>query len=249
MPARDRHITFEAGFNCRDLGGYPTDDGQHVRWGVLFRSGTLHRLTTADLETAKIRLGLRTVIDLRSTAELARTASFEGDAVVVHHAPLFEEDALPFKWAEPDDPEPPPGEDYVAIAETGADSLVLALKVIADGAHPVAFHCAAGKDRTGILASLLLSALGVSDDDIRRDYELTNLSFSAHVAWATLNDPAEAADIQSRPRWLNNASGSVIGAFLAILRARHGSIEGYLRDLGIDGDVVQTLRRRVLERP
>lgn len=50
---RDRHIPFEACFNCRDLGGYATNDGRLVRWGVVFRSGSLHRLTTADLETAK----------------------------------------------------------------------------------------------------------------------------------------------------------------------------------------------------
>jgi protein-tyrosine phosphatase len=214
---------------------------------VVFRSGALHRLTTFDLETARRDLGLRTVIDLRSTAELARTGAFVGDAVVVHHAPLFEEDALPFKWAEPDDPEPPPGEDYVAIAETGARSLALALEVMAEEAHPVAFHCAAGKDRTGILASLLLSALGVSDDDIGRDYELTNLSRASHLAWAKVHDPAEAADMESRPPWLNTASGSVIRAFLEILRTRHGSIDGYLHDLGVDGGVVQTLRSRLLE--
>ena len=52
------------------------------------------------------------------------------------------------------------------------------------GEHPVVFHCAAGKERTGILAGLLLSALGVSDETIMEDYELTNLSLAAHLSWA-----------------------------------------------------------------
>ena len=124
------------------------------------------------------------MIDLRSSAELERSGRVSGLDVAFHHAPLFEEDSLPFKWAEPDDPEPPPGEDYVAIAENGASALAAALEVIAAGEHPVVFHCAAGKERIGILAGLLLSALGVSDETIMEDYELTNLSLAAHLSWA-----------------------------------------------------------------
>jgi protein-tyrosine phosphatase len=242
----NRHLIFEAGFNCRDLGGYRTDDGRTVRWGVVYRSGSLHRLTSADLECAN-RIGLRTVIDLRSSAELERSGRISVTDVAFHHAPLFEEDSLPFKWAEPDDPEPPLGEDYVAIAENGASALATALGVIAEGEHPVVFHCAAGKDRTGILAGLLLSALGVPDQTIMEDYELTNLSLAAHLSWAKVNDPKEAAEIVARPKWLLQSSGPAMKAFLEILRARHGSIEGYLRGLGVKDKTLDTLRARLLE--
>jgi protein-tyrosine phosphatase len=241
-----RHVTFEAGFNCRDLGGYETDDGRTVRWGVAYRSGSLHRLTSVDLDAAN-RIGFRTVIDLRSGAEVERSGRISGIDVAFHHAPLFEEDSLPFKWAEPDDPEPPPGEDYVAIAENGASALVTALGVIAEGEHPVVFHCAGGKDRTGILASLLLSALGVSDETIMEDYELTKLSLAARLSWAKINDPKEAAEIASRPTWLLESSGPGIKAFLEILRTRHGSVEGYLRGLSVANETLDTLRARLLE--
>lgn len=247
MTERDRHVTFEAGFNCRDLGGYPTNEGRLVRWGVVFRSGSLHRLTTADLESAK-RIGVRTVIDLRSTAELERNGRYPGDDVAFHHAPLFEEDRVPFKWAEPDDPEPPLGEDYVAIAETGASSLAGALSVIAGGDHPVVFHCAAGKDRTGILAGLLLATLGVPDETITDDYEMSNLSLAAHLAWAEVNDPEEAAEITGRPSWLLHSSGPVIKAFLDIVRSRYGSTEGYLTTaLGVNTEIIERLRVRLLD--
>jgi len=241
----NRHVTFEAGFNCRDLGGYATEDGRRVRWGVVYRSGSLHRLTTKDLEIAN-RIGFNTVIDLRSGAELERSGRSFGLDVTFHHAPLFEEEALPFKWAEPDDPEPPPGEDYVAIAENGATALAAALRVIAEGDHPVVFHCAAGKDRTGILASLVLATLGVSDKSIIEDYELTNRSLAPHLAWAKVNDPAEAAEIAARPPWLRRTSGPVIEAFLERTRSTYGSIENYLSELGI-GPETQGLRNRLLE--
>jgi protein-tyrosine phosphatase len=242
----NRHLTFEAAFNCRDLGGYKTHDGRFVRWGVAYRSGSLHRLTIADLESAN-RIGFRTVIDLRSSAELERSGRFRAIDVAFHHAPLFEEDSLPFKWAEPDDPEPPLGEDYVAIAANGARALATALGVIAECEHPVVFHCAAGKDRTGILAGLLLSALGVSDETIMEDYELTNRSLVDHLSWAKVNDPAEAAEIAARPTWLRRSSGPVMKAFLDSLRRSHGSIEGYLHGLGVKGQTIDALRVRLLE--
>ncbi len=187
------------------------------------------------------------MIDLRSSAELERSGRVSGIDVAFHHAPLFEEDSLPFKWAEPDDPEPPLGQDYVAIAENGASALATALGVIAEGEHPVVFHCAAGKDRTGILASLLLSALGVSDEAIMEDYELTNLSLEAHLSWAKVNDPKEAAEIAARPRWLLQSSGPAMKAFLEILRTRYGSIEDYLHGLGVTTERLDILRARLLE--
>lgn len=246
MTDPNRHVRFEAAFNCRDLGGYRADDGRFVRWGVVYRSGSLHRLTTADLASAQ-RIGFRTVIDLRSSAELERSGRFRGIDVAFHHAPLFEEDALPFKWAEPDDPEPPLGEDYVAIAENGARALGSALGVIAECENPVVFHCAAGKDRTGILAALLLSVLGIPDETIMEDYELTNRSLADRLSWAKVNDPEEAAEIAARPSWLLRSSGPVMKAFLESLRSRHGSIERYLYGLGVKGKTFDALRVRLLE--
>lgn len=135
----------------------------------------------------------------------------------------------------------------MAIAETGAGALAVALGVIAQCDYPVVFHCAAGKDRTGILAGLLLSALGASDETIAQDYELTNLSLAAHLSWATVNDPEEAAEIAARPAWLRRSSGPVIKAFLESLRARHGSIDHYFDALGVSEETLDTLRARLLE--
>jgi protein-tyrosine phosphatase len=242
---RERHIAFDACFNFRDLGGYETVDGRSVRWGAVFRSGSLHRMTSADLATAG-RLGIRTVIDLRSTAERDRGSYAGASDLAFHHAPLFENDDLPFTWAEIDTPAPPPGEDYVAIADKGARSLAAAFHTIAEGDHPVVFHCAAGKDRTGILTALLLSSLGVPDRSIVADYQLSDLSIAPFATWAEAHAPEEAAEAAARPPWLVHSSGAIMQGFLDRLRRRDGSIEDFLSGAGVARSVTQTLRRRLL---
>jgi len=242
---RERHLSFDACFNFRDLGGYETNDGRRVRWGSLFRSDTLQWLSDGDL--ARVRaLGLRTVVDLRSSAELARGPARLGD-VTAHHTPLFEAHALPFQPAELTSVAPPPGETYLAIAAAGAGALGAAVRAIAQGEHPVAFFCQAGRDRTGMLAAILLSVLGVPDETIVADYLLTDLALAPTIAWAERNAPERFAELAALPDWLLHASPEVMAAFLDGLREEHGSIEAYLESVGAGTAVVRTLRSRLLE--
>ena len=139
---------------------------------AVFRSDTLHRLTTADLEHAR-QLGVRTVIDLRSTDELTEGAASRTPSVAFHHLPLFEDDAPPSEPIEDDDPSLPRRVSTCRWRRPGARPSRASFGVIAEGDHAVVFHCAAGKDRTGILAALLLSTLGVADDLIVADYHLS----------------------------------------------------------------------------
>lgn len=244
MVSGTRHVPFEASFNFRDLGGYETVSGRQVRWGAVYRSDALHRLTDRDLELAR-ELGLRTVIDLRSSRELGEEGRFaHAHDVAYHHLPVFEHDGR--SPPEPDDPAPPPGEDYVAMATSGRDSIATALRVIAEGDYAVVFHCAAGKDRTGIVAALVLSSLGVPDEAIAADYHLSEPAGSAWRAWAEENEPETAAEVANFPSWARRAPMPVIAAFLRILRERYGSIDGYLTDAGVEDDVLDALRARLL---
>ncbi len=248
MTSADRHVSFEACFNFRDLGGYETADGRRIAWGAVFRSDSLHRLTDADLDAAS-SLGIRTVIDLRSTAELDRQGRFaraHADTVAFHHLPLFEEHSPVFRPLAADDPEPPPGEGYVEMAWRARDTIAKAVRVIAQGDYAVVFHCAAGKDRTGILAALVLSSLGVPDEAIAADYNLSERSLAPALAWAEGNAPEMAAEMATLPRWALQAPIPNMRAFLDILRERHGSIEMYLADAGVEPAVVNTLRTRLL---
>ena len=248
MAGDSRHVPFEASFNFRDLGGYRTVDGHRVRWNAVYRADSLQRLTPADQQLLA-QLGIRTIVDLRSSAELARAASRVGELadVAIHHTPLFEEHSLPFKAAELHDPAPPPGETYLAIATEGGDAMAAAVRAIALGAHAVVFHCAAGRDRTGMVAAIVLAALGVDDDTIVSDYVLSNRGHEPTITWAEANAPELAAEMASLPNWLHHAVPEGIQAFLDGLRTHHGSIEGYLAAIGIGEDVVTTLRRRLLE--
>jgi protein-tyrosine phosphatase len=239
----DRHITFEACFNFRDIGGYETAAGQRVKWGTVFRADSLARLTSSDIDAA-MDLGLRTVIDLRSTDELNRNGVFaRATDVAFHHLPVFEE----YTPATSDDSEPPPGVEYAAMATSGANAVANAVSVIAEGDHAVVFHCAAGKDRTGIVAALVLSSLGVPDESIVRDYSLSELSLEPWLAWAESNAPQVAAESASAPPWVLRAPAANMQAFLDILRQRHGSVEGYLTNVGLDGEILDALRGRLLE--
>lgn len=241
----DRLVPFETCFNFRDIGGYETVDGRRVRWGSVFRSDTLHRLTTADLERA-LALGVRTVIDLRSKAELERSGRFgRAHEVAFHHLPMEAEIA-------PDPPdrdlaEPPPGEVYVEMATAGRQAIAHIMSVIAECEHAVVFHCFAGKDRTGVLAALLLSSLGVPDETIVADYHLSEHSLVPAVAWAEANDPEWAARMAAFPPWLLRSPRETLQAFLDILREQHGSITAYLLDGGVEPSVLDGLRTRLLE--
>jgi protein-tyrosine phosphatase len=242
-----RHIEFEACFNFRDVGGYATLDGRRVRTGLVFRSDTLHRLTDADLDVAGA-LGLATVIDLRSTQELETEGRYaNAHEVAFHHVPVFEQDALPFEPATRDTPAPPPGEDYVAIATTGRDAIAITFEVLSRAKFAAVFHCAAGKDRTGIVAALLLSTLGVPEDDIVADYTLSTRARAAAMAWAETNDPALAQEFVELPPWLLDSSPEVMRAFLDQLVDRHGSIEQYLLDAGVARRSLDALRDRLLQ--
>jgi protein-tyrosine phosphatase len=196
----DRHVTFEACFNFRDLGGYETVDGRRVRWGSVFRSDSLHRLPAADLEVA-LALGLHTVIDLRSTAELERGRFAHTHDLSFHHLPFFEADSLPFKPLESHDPEPPLGSDYIAMATSARGAIAAAFHVLAECDYAVVVHCAAGKGRTGILAALVLASLGVPDESIAADYHLSERASAPTLAWAELNAPEVAAEPTNLPPW------------------------------------------------
>lgn len=242
----DRHVSFESCFNFRDLGGYLTTDGRTVRWGCVFRSGSL-RLTPADFAVLQ-RLRVRTVIDLRSTRELESEgrSGYLGE-LDYHHVPLFEQEALPFRPFEVGRPDPPQGEMYLSIAVACGDSVARCLRTIAECDHAVVFHCAAGRDRTGIVAAILLASLGVPDETIVTDYALSDRALEPWLTWAKVNDTKVAADIEALPNSLLTASPQSLIFLLEGVRSSYGSIEKYLVGIGVGADVVGALRSRLLE--
>jgi protein-tyrosine phosphatase len=255
----ERHVDLESCANFRDLGGYTTTDGRMVRWRRLFRADSLHRLTDTDLEVAR-DLGLRTVIDLRSHGELKRVGRYPVDRheVTHHHLPVFATLREMGEQLQTFPADAPPGQIYVVMAAMGPEALATALGLLADpDTYPAVFHCTAGKDRTGILAALVLSVLGVPNDTIVADYALTQLALDR---MRTANTPAvdgverePEADEPARgqfdtfPAGAQNASAEEMAGFLDLLVQRHGSVEGYLVSIGVGDEVLAGLSDLLLD--
>src|SRR3990170_656260 len=172
-PAPERRIGLSGPVNFRDLGGYDTVDGRRVRWRRLFRSDSLSPVTADDARLLTEELGLLAVVDLRTRRELEREGRGGLADVALHyqHIPLIEEVETgsdgPFERSLTD--------AYALMLDESAGRISAALAAIASevAEHPTVFHCTAGKDRTGIVAALVLALLGVSDEDIVSDYVLT----------------------------------------------------------------------------
>jgi protein tyrosine/serine phosphatase len=236
-------VSFSATYNFRDVGGYAGLDGRTVRWRRLFRADSLHRLKGDDWE-AFAALGVKTVIDLRRAFEVeehGRVADYEGldyRHLVLEHIDWkdvpYPDDVVHERWL---------ADRYLNFAEDGRAALSTALSVIADPeAAPVVVHCMAGKDRTGVTCALALSLIGVSDEDIAADYALTTAAMQSLVEYLRINNPAA---IEGQEHMFDSPAEAMM-LFLADLRAMHGSIENYAREIGLKDEQVAAMRDHLL---
>ncbi|MFC8495460.1 tyrosine-protein phosphatase [Streptomyces sp. NPDC057235] len=244
-----RHIPFERLHNFRDLGGYRTAGGGTVRWETLYRSDSLGKLADAgpeDLERFRA-LRVTTVIDLRYPWEITAKGRLPESPDVSWHNLSVEH--RPYDQAEIDpavDPWRYLADRFAEVAEDGTAELRTALEVVAAADGPLVFHCASGKDRTGLLAAVLLALLEVPDEEVLADFALTELATERLVADWHAAHPGRAL------RWpgYGRAPADVARLFLADLRTRHGSVYAYATGpVGLDPAVVTALRARLVEPP
>jgi len=239
MTPRSRDVVLERTFNLRDLGGYRAAGGATVAWGRLYRGAGLHRLAGADAERVGA-LGLRTAVDLRTAAEIASRGGWPLDALAAdaRRLPL-----IPALW---DDAARPPtgapadvlGARYDELLAAGGPALAQLVELLAEPARlPLVFYCAAGKDRTGIAAAIVLGALGVGADDVVADYALSTERVARMAALAG-----------RAPAPLSVAPPQVMRRFLARIERRHGSVERLLRSLGVTDATLAALRGNLLVR-
>ncbi len=234
-----RVVPLEAVHNFRDLGGYELADGRTIGWGRLFRSDGLYRATALDVETFDA-IGLRTVVDLRSSQETKEHGSFpvERHPVAYVHLPIIDSTWQREEIPEFDDSEQG-GIDFLGWAyrdmlDQGADRFAAAMHTLAlPGAMPAVFHCAAGKDRTGVLAALVLGALGVDHEVIVGDYELTVAAMGRMRDWVMAFHPEMAERMGETPSFMLSAHPQAMRELLAELTDRHGSIREYVGGLGV----------------
>ncbi|MDQ7879523.1 tyrosine-protein phosphatase [Microbacterium sp. QXD-8] len=246
-------LELSAPVNLRDLGGIPVAGGV-LRDGFALRADDLAVVTERDAHELVDR-GLVAVIDLRTNDEAVLTGRgpLAEQPVAYHHLPLMASigSGMPQRGRVPFD-HVSMGEMYAHMVETSAPQLAAALSLIALAPGATAFHCAAGRDRTGVLAAMLLLALGASDDAIVTDYARTDANMIAIQArmkpvmgvllarlgfdlddMAGLTTDTQPMDVSMR-------------TMLARLRERHGDALGPVRAAGLTDDIVARLRARAV---
>lgn len=254
-----RWIELDGAANVRDIGGLPTDDGHRTRPGRLIRSDNLQGLTPRDVRLLIDRYGVRRVADLRTGVEVAREGPgpmLREAAVSVHHLSLFPEAGEQTDVAATDDlgpvvlPWQTRGEDqadaessrrgtsavYLRYLVDRADSVLAALRLIAEPEGATVVHCAAGKDRTGVVVALALAEVGVARQAIVEDYVLTaeriEEIFGRLRASSTYAGDLAGVDMdRHRPR------AATMERLLDALDEEYGGVSGWLRRHGwSDGD-------------
>lgn len=244
--ALDRALELRLVFNVRDLGGLPTMQGGRVRRGLVYRADGVHRLDGDDLAVAQ-RLGLRTVIDLRTADEVGRGRfPVERYPVDWHHLPVLRR-----IWS--DDELVAGGsaaeflrDRYLDMLVHGGDSIARAVELVAGGS-PSLFHCAAGKDRTGVVAAVLLGLLDVHPDEIVDDYHASAGAMAAFVDWLTLEFPQALDAMTSQPPEYLEAPPEAMRGFLDAVDDRYGSMVGLANHLGVRDLTIDRLRGNLLE--
>ena len=259
---QNRTIALEGQKNFRDLGGYKTADGrQQVRWGRLYRSGSLARLTDEDYKTLT-PLGIATVVDLRSTAERASepTVWRAGEPELLSKAYTSKGEAalmgiLRTPDATPDKVRQAMIGFYRQMPDQFADQYSEIFHHLSAFNAPLLFHCTAGKDRTGLGSALILTVLGVPRDQVIADYVLTEKAGDfrgapSPAATAGTKDPYDyMRSVQSdliRP--LMRADPAYLEAALDQIDKDYGSVQAYVnRKLGVSNTEIALLRSKLLE--
>jgi protein tyrosine/serine phosphatase len=254
---------FEGILNFRDFGGWSTHDGGQVRQGLLFRSANHCSATTADLQRLA-DLGVGVIVDLRRPPERRR----EPSATLAGYAPVVVHDDV-----SPDEEASAPHLAFIENADKSAEWVIDWLldsyrsypfdpgyssvfrrhfQALAETDAAVLVHCAAGKDRTGVLCALTLHTLGVGQDSIHRDYLETNRMSQVESRLAPLVERLERE--RGRPvnpeviRAALSADLRYLEAAFAAIAERHDDVDAYLEQvLGVTPAVKTRLRERLVE--
>lgn len=249
-----RQVKLQGAVNFRDLGGYATADGRHIRWDRVFRSADISKLSDSDLVVLKNR-HIASVVDLRGVQESKQAPDRLNPGTDYILCPAGSDNSL--------------GDWMKALAtiktESAGDSMMRVfytktefltdryrpffsrLLALPDG-QALLFHCTAGKDRTGIGAALLLYALGVPYETILNDYTATNYYRSAENE-KMIHSMVQGMHInESVARELLGAKREYLEANFDAIKQQYGSVDNFLRGpVGLDEAKLKTLRDKFLE--
>ncbi|KAF2809719.1 uncharacterized protein BDZ99DRAFT_388632 [Mytilinidion resinicola] len=241
--SRDPFIPVPGVLNFRDLGVY---GAPHIRRNLVYRSGGLSNLGDQSKAVLAKDLGITLILNLRSETETRMHPEPDIDGIEVVKIPSTEAPQL----IKLDDFM---GEDgrkgylkiYAEIMDIHRPSIRRALEHLRDGKGGLLFHCFAGKDRTGVLAAVIMGLAGCSDDQIANDYAMTRVGIEPH------REALLGMLMQWNKSWtmetpgmheFSQIKGANIKAVLEIVQGKYGGMEGYVKkDLGFSDEDIQKI--------
>jgi protein tyrosine/serine phosphatase len=242
-----RHLEWEGALNVRDLGGVALEGGGETRFGSLVRADNIRRLTDEGWRSLAEH-GVARIVDLRWREELDEDPPRDVGIDVVHISllgdldPNFSDDIRDYMAV--DDPAGYWAISYTRILHHFAPNFAVALAAIADAPEgSVVFHCAGGKDRTGLVAALVLRVAGAPIDEIALDYSLSaERRAGAPDSWV---EAAPDDDERARRLFMQHTPAAAMHRALEQLEREYGSVEAYLRHAGLDDARIERLRERL----
>lgn len=248
----ERWLELAGACNVRDLGGVALPDSGVTKPGVLLRADALDGLTADDVVALADTFGVQHVIDLRSQGErLERGRGLLAERAVTYtEVEVIPSDSLgtrqasrQARFANGDAPEVIMADGYVQLLELGGPALAAAITAIADDqGTPALFHCSAGKDRTGVLAALVLDIAGAGHDAIVADYAMSAVRIDA--VFARLRGAEWFARVaETVPAFVFGAEAATMQNFLDAVSERWGDAAGYLTANGVSTATINRVRR------
>lgn len=236
-------------FNLRDLGGLPAGEGRVVAPRRLLRGDALQRCRASA--AVLVDYGVVRVIDLRDDSERERSGVFSAEGIDVAHHPILDPT---FDWSdEAAEPSELLTRRYRVILESFTDRLVGAVTSVAEVVDPaagggaVAYHCAVGKDRTGLVTALVLGSIGVDDDVIVADYARSSAATAVQRSWLwSLGAPGGDVTDDELHHGVWSARPETMRATLGWIRDEYGGVPQYLASAGLAADHADALRHGLL---
>jgi len=252
-----RIIALEGGRNFRDIGGYRTQDGRSVKWGMIFRSGSMAGLTPADYERLA-KLSIKIICDLRTVHEREMEPNdWHRAANIMYWARDYGEgfgelrSLMGSSLSTPEAARAAMINGYRRLPFQQAPAYKEVFRRLAAGEMPLAFNCSAGKDRAGTAAALILSALGVPREMILEDYLLTDRIIDFKSVFMERARQRKSTLMYQSPDILAailKSDAVYLNAAFDAIEQKHGSVAAYLEGaLGVDQEAMYAIHQRLLE--
>jgi protein-tyrosine phosphatase len=255
---RKRRLPFSGAKNFRDLGGYQTRDGRTIRWRILYRSDSLHKLTETDLKKLTA-LSLDRIIDFRAEHELMQEPDRLPTGIRVIGIPILDSSTEIWRDSREQfvkdnlrnvDPTKYMIQTNMELATRFTPQMQIFMnELLSANGHPLLFHCAAGKDRTGFAGAILLRMLGVSQNVVMDDYLLSNQYYLAAYKWdLALLQSVKGKRFAAVVKGFMEVRSAYLATAFEAINYQYGSFEKYIRDgLGLAQKDIEHLKMLHLE--